>query len=254
VTQQIRLQANWDARAALNFMGGGAGAGLLIAAALLGLPAPAVVLGLALVGGGLAAVWTELGKPLRALHVFFNPMTSWMARESFAAVLLFGVGIGALFVPALLPVAAIAAGAFLYCQVRMLQASKGIPAWRAKATVPLLVASGLAEGASLALLFTTGAPALLLFGFLVALRALAWRLYRRVAPNPALASAGDKVLELGTVAALPLALAGAWFPPAAWLAGGLALATGWRLKLVLVTRASFKQGFALPRLPVRGTR
>jgi len=250
----MKPQANWDARAALNFIGGGTGAGLILACALLALPAGALVLALLLIGAGLAAVWTELGKPLRALHVFFNPNTSWMARESFAAVLLFAVAGGALFLPALVPAAALAAGAFLYCQARMLQAAKGIPAWRTKATVPLLVAAGLAEGAALALVFTTGGAALLLFGFLVTVRALAWRLYRRRAPNPALEAAGDRVLELGTVVVLALAVAGAWFAPAAWLAAALVLATGWQLKLALVTRASFKQGFALPRLPVRGTR
>jgi phenylacetyl-CoA:acceptor oxidoreductase subunit 2 len=169
-------------------------------------------------------------------------------------VLLFGLGGGALFLPALLPVTAVVAAGFLYCQARMLQASKGIPAWRARATVPLLLASGLAEGAGLALVFSTGAAALLLFGVAVVVRAIAWRQYRRTAPNPALEPAGDKVLELGTVVALPLALAGAWFAPAAWLAGGLVLATGWQLKYALVVRASSKQGFALPRLPVRGAR
>jgi len=250
----VNVQTNWDARAALNFMGGGAGAGLIVAAVLLGLPGPSLLLALVLIGGGLAAVWTELGKPLRALHVFFNPLTSWMARESFAAVLLFGLGGGALFLPALLPVTAVVAAGFLYCQARMLQASKGIPAWRARATVPLLLASGLAEGAGLALVFSTGAAALLLFGVAVVVRAIAWRQYRRTAPNPALEPAGDKVLELGTVVALPLALAGAWFAPAAWLAGGLVLATGWQLKYARVGRASSKQGFALPRLPVRGAR
>ena len=250
----MNVQTNWDARAALNFMGGGAGAGLIVAAVLLGLPGPSLLLALVLIGGGLAAVWTELGKPLRALHVFFNPLTSWMARESFAAVLLFGLGSGALFLPALLPVTAVVAAGFLYCQARMLQASKGIPAWRARASVPLLLASGLAEGAGLALVFSTGAAALLLFGVAVVVRALVWRLYSRRAPNAALESAGDKLVELGTVVALPLTLAGAWFPPAAWLAGGLALATGWQLKLALVRRGSFKQGFALPRLPVRGAR
>jgi phenylacetyl-CoA:acceptor oxidoreductase 26-kDa subunit len=249
----VKLQTSWDARAALNFMGGGAGAGLMIAAALLPLPSAAVLLALVLIGGGLAAVWTELGKPLRALHVFFNPFTSWMARESFAAVVLFGVGIGAIFLPALLPVAAVVAAGFLYCQARMLQGAKGIPAWRAKATVPLLLATGLAEGSAAALLFTTGAAALVLFAFFVVVRGVVWRLYTRRASTPALESAGDKLIELGTVIALPLALAGGWFPPAAWLAGGLVLATGWQLKLALVKRASFKQGFALPRLPVRGT-
>jgi len=250
----MNVQTNWDARAALNFMGGGAGAGLLIATALLGHSSAAIVLALVLIGAGLAAVWTELGKPLRALHVFFNPFTSWMARESFAALLLFGAGIGALFLPALLPLAALVGAAFLYCQVRMLQGAKGIPAWRAKATVPLLLASGLAEGAGLALLFTTASAALLLFAFLVIVRALVWRLYSRAAPSPALESAGEKMMEIGTIVPLALAVAGAWFAPAAWLAGGLALATGWRLKLALVVRASAKQGFALPRLPVRGTR
>jgi phenylacetyl-CoA:acceptor oxidoreductase subunit 2 len=250
----VNVQTNWDARAALNFMGGGAGAGLIVAAVLLGLPGPSLLLALVLIGGGLAAVWTELGKPLRALHVFFNPLTSWMARESFAAVVLVGVGGGALVRPALGAGTAVVAAGFLYCQARMLQASKGIPAWRARATVPLLLASGLAEGAGLALVFSTGAAALLLFGVAVVVRAIAWRQYRRTAPNPALEPAGDKVLELGTVVALPLALAGAWFAPAAWLAGGLVLATGWQLKYALVVRASSKQGFALPRLPVRGAR
>ena len=250
----MKPQTNWDARAALNFMLGGAGAGLVVATALLALPDAALVLALLLVASGLAAVWHELGKRLRAPHVFFNPATSWMARESFAAVALFALGIGVIFWPTLVPAAAVAAAGFLYCQARMLQGAKGIPAWRAKATVPLLLASGLAEGAGLALVFGTGAAALLLFGFAVVVRAVAWRHYRRTAPNPALEPAGDKVLELGTAVALPLALAGAWFAPAAWLAGGLVLATGWQLKYALVVRASSKQGFALPRLPVRGAR
>jgi phenylacetyl-CoA:acceptor oxidoreductase subunit 2 len=35
-------------------------------------------------------------------------------------------------------------------------------------------------------------------------------------------------------------------------AGALAAATGARFKYTLITRASFNQGFALKRLPVRG--
>jgi phenylacetyl-CoA:acceptor oxidoreductase subunit 2 len=38
------------------------------------------------------------------------------------------------------------------------------------------------------------------------------------------------------------------------IAGLLALATGWYLKFVLVTRAAYNQGFALPQLPTRGSR
>ena len=39
------------------------------------------MLALALVAAGLGAVWLEIGRPLRAIHVFFNPCTSWMTRE-----------------------------------------------------------------------------------------------------------------------------------------------------------------------------
>ena len=86
-------QTNWDWRAAANFICGGAGAGLIVFAALsgaAGAPLTGLLLGgLALVGAGLFCVWLEIGRPLRALHVFFNPRTSWMTRESFIAVLLF---------------------------------------------------------------------------------------------------------------------------------------------------------------------
>jgi phenylacetyl-CoA:acceptor oxidoreductase subunit 2 len=63
----------------------------------------------------------------------------------------------------LLPAAAIAAGAFLYCQARILRAAKGIPAWRTPWVVPLIVISGLAEGGALLLLVQgsfTGIPVL----------------------------------------------------------------------------------------------
>jgi hypothetical protein len=39
--------------------------------------------------------------------------------------------------------------AFVYCQARILQAATGIPAWREPLIVPLIVATGLAEGAGL---------------------------------------------------------------------------------------------------------
>jgi phenylacetyl-CoA:acceptor oxidoreductase subunit 2 len=230
------LQTNWDARAALNFMGGGAGAGLIVAAAVLGLPYASIALALVLIGCGLSAVWFELGKPLRALHVFFNPFTSWMTRESFAAVLVFALGIGTFFMREIVFGMALAAALFLYCQARMLHASKGIPAWRAPGTVMRLVTTGLAEGAGLALLFDTSGLALSLFALALIARALAgcdW---------------------LATLVALALAAIGSFVPYVAAIGGLVALATGWHFKFTLVTRASHKQGFALPRLPVRGTR
>jgi phenylacetyl-CoA:acceptor oxidoreductase subunit 2 len=148
------IQKHWDVRAALNFMLGGSGAGLMIWTALLKVSSPwPVALSLALVGAGLFSVWLEIGRKLRAAHVFFNPFTSWMTRESFAALAFFILGGAALFYPELGSGAAIMAAAFLYCQARILRAAKGIPAWRTPLVVPLIVVSGLAEGAALLLLF-----------------------------------------------------------------------------------------------------
>ncbi|HEY3073711.1 MAG TPA: hypothetical protein VGJ74_00930 [Burkholderiales bacterium] len=245
----MNVQRNWDARAAANFMGGGCGAGLLIFTALVERPAPwAIALSLALVAAGLGAVWLEIGKPLRALNVYFNPFTSWMSRESFAAVVLFVAGGAALVYPDLIFVAALAALAFLWCQARLLQAAKGIPAWRARETVALIVTTGLAEGAGLGLLFDAGPLATTAFALALAARAIAWLRYRRAVKSAALEPAGKALLGVGTVAALVLLLA------SAPLAGLAAFGSGWYLKFALVTRASLKQGFALPRLPVRGTR
>lgn len=250
------LQINWDARAALNFMCGGSGAGLLLATALVQPPQAswAIVLALALIGTGLTAVWIELGKPQRALHVFFNPYTSWMARESLAAVALFALGIAALYEPSLLLAAAAAAAAFVFCQARMLQGAKGIPAWRAPEALPLMLATSLAEGAGLCLLFRSSELALGLFVLAVLARALAWARYAGAVKNRALAPTGRMLMQVGTVAALALVLAGTLVAAALPLAGLCALAAGWHFKFTLVTRASHKQGFALPRLPVRGTR
>jgi len=250
------LQKHWDARAALNFMLGGAGGGLMIAGALVypETRAPAV-LSLALVAVGLGAVWLEIGRKLRAINVFFNPFTSWMTRESFVALLLFAFGAAALARPQpFLPLAVIAALAFVYCQGRILRASTGIPAWRAPQVVLLVVATGLAEGAGLALLFSA-APALLAWlALTVILRAFAWTRYRAAVSNPALEAPGKALLQLGTVGALLLALAATQVPAAAPLAAAMAIAPGLWLKFALVTRAAFNQGYALPRAPVRGTR
>ncbi|MEX2240666.1 MAG: hypothetical protein WD775_08230 [Burkholderiales bacterium] len=249
------VQKHWDARAALNFMLGGAGGGLMVAAAMAYPDSRVpVVLSLALVAAGLGAVWLEIGRKLRAINVFFNPFTSWMTRESFAALLLFALGAAALWRPMLLPAAAAAALAFVYCQGRILRASAGIPAWRAPQVTLLIVSTALAEGAGLALFFTTAPLAVGWFGLALILRAFAWTRYRAAVANPALEAPGKALVQLGTIAALVLALAGGWVPGSAPLAGLLAIATGLWLKLALVTRASHNQGYALPRLPVRGTR
>ena len=250
-------QTNWDWRAAANFMLGGTGAGLMITESFVQNNSPyPVMLALLLVAAGLGAVWLEIGRKLRAVNVFFNPFTSWMTRESFAALSLFVFSSFGLFFDskAALVAAALAAFAFVYCQARILHGAKGIPAWRAPETVPLIVSTGFAEGAGLCLLFTTEDTALMLFALAVVARAIAWSRYRRAVKSAALEPAGRALLHVGGAAALLLAAAGYFVPELRPLAGVAAFATGWWLKFALVTRASFNQGFSLPRLPVRGTR
>jgi phenylacetyl-CoA:acceptor oxidoreductase 26-kDa subunit len=271
-------QTSWDARAAGNFIGGGAGAGLIVFAALSGAQGPALtgmmLGGLALVGAGLFCVFLELGRPWRAINVLFNPRTSWMSREAFTAALLFPVGLGAAAsVSPCIPIAAVLAVVFVFCQGRMLQAAKGIPAWREPLLVPLIVTTGLTEGGGVFFLTAPlhGAatePLTAAFGVLVIARVLVWLAYRRrldgkLAPvaKAALDRAG-RVLQLaGTLVPLLLIVAiavdivvGEQILVAAAAAGLAALLAGAYVKLTLVTRAGFNQGFALSHLPVRGAR
>jgi len=254
-------QKHWDWRAAANFMLGGTGAGLLVATAMaVPSPRPAILLALLLIAGGLGAVWLEIGRKLRAIHVFFNPRTSWMTRESFAALVLFALGICALLLPQawLMYACALAALAFVYCQARILRASKGIPAWRAPELVPLILASALAEGAGAALLFETAPVALLFAELALIARLIAWyrfrtALRRELRPG-ALEEVGRILVLLGTIVPLVLVPAAYAAPEVAPLAAFAVIASGWWFKLTLVTRAAFNQGFALPHLPVRGAR
>ena len=271
------IQLHWDWRAAANFIFGGAGSGLLLAAALalpLG-PARAVSLplGLALVGLGLFCVWAEIGRPLRALHVFFNPWTSWMTREALAGIALFAAAIAAFFMPGATTETALGLCALLFawCQARILTASKGIPAWREPRIVPFILSSALSEGAALAVVLTLayGARNMLAYGLLAAAllaRAGAWTLYcARVAPKltgaprAALEAVTPKMLWFGTFGSIALIAAASALPrpyalPLAGLAALVAIAAGWHAKHTIVTRASLNQGFALPALPVRGAR
>jgi phenylacetyl-CoA:acceptor oxidoreductase subunit 2 len=269
------IQHHWDTRAALNFILGGTGAGFILLAAFVPLGSPAdraaLPLGLALVGAGLLSVWMEIGRKLRAIHVFFNPFTSWMTRESFVAALLFGCGAAALAFDSqrLAAITAVVALSFVYCQGRILRASKGIPAWREPTITWLVFWTAVAEGAGLFLIFAAftgpGVPASAEGTLVLAAvaRAVAWSVYRRrveadLVPKAraVLEPAGKQLYQLGAIVPLALVLAGgaieAFTTAASVLAGIAALATGWRFKFVLVVRASFNQGFALPRTPVRG--
>ncbi|MCX7169988.1 MAG: phenylacetyl-CoA:acceptor oxidoreductase, partial [Proteobacteria bacterium] len=168
--------------------------------------------------------------------------------------------------------------AFLYCQARILMASKGIPTWREPKIMPLILSTGFVEGVGLAALLAAILPASLptslpteapdwfagtLLGALV-LRRLSWRLYinaleKQGAPLQALQvlrSFGGRfellaqtLPEMMLVTVIFLDTELIWLVP---LAGLIAGAGGWALKFTIVARAAFNQGFALPMLPVRG--
>ena len=271
-------QACWDVRAATNFVCGGAGAGLIVFTAFANAGARTtsalLVCGAALVAMGLACVWFEIGRPLRALHVFFHPRTSWMSREAFVATLLLPAALlAAAGVPGMIAVAVALALAFVVCQGKMLQAARAIPAWREPLVAPIVVTTGLVEGGGLVVAATatlgSGASiALALFAALVVLRAFAIVAYMRTLATihatharAALEPAQRLLLVAGTVLPLvlvALAAIGAFVPAparAALVAAGLAAAAGgFHFKYTLILRAGFVQAVALAHLPVRGTR
>ena len=269
------LQSHWDVRAVGNFVGGGTGAGFLIALAAAvwsgdGNPV-ACLLGLALVAFGLTCVWLEIGRPWRFINVFFHPQTSWMTREGLVAMPLMAAGLAAawLYSPPWMTIVAPLAAAYLYCQARLMQASKGIPAWRHPLVPPLIISSGLTEGAGLLLAIAPlveGVPQWLPMALLAVLaaRAESWRRYRariRAGDGPvraalALDEAAITMLWAGHAAPAALLVAGLADPVLAGItgmaAGLLALGAGWYMKFVIVTRAAFNQGFALTMAPRRG--
>lgn len=259
------VQRHWDARAAANFAGGGAGAGLILCTAIAGGPAAGYVLGAALVAFGLAAVAFEIGRPLRALNVFKHPRRSWMTRESLLAPALLAAAVAAgLGVALAAPAAALLAAGYAWAQARILRAAKGIPAWRSPKLEPLLLATALAEGAGAQLLL--GRPGTI--GWVLLIVGLAarwgfWTRWRAALGGPAERAIGAcargfvpaTLLPLaGALAALLTPLPAALHAPLGVAAGALALAGGWLFKHALITRCAFNQGFAIPHLPVRGAR
>ena len=210
------LQRSWDSRAACNFIGGGSGAGLLVAATaakFAGWPYfPAGMLAIALICFGLSMVWLEIGRPFRAVNVFFHPQTSWISREAILALPLLGFAGAAVIIdqnvvtlPAQISLpatpfaltSAVLALAFLCSQARILRASQGVPAWREPSLQTVIVVTGIVEGLGLLLvlgLFIVMPPAWIIPAAIVALvvRAAAWEHYRHrvtlTAPEPAVAA------------------------------------------------------------------
>jgi phenylacetate-CoA ligase len=270
-------QQHWDWKAAGNFVCGGAGAGLFLSTALAGGGAfqPLGALALAIIAVGLFLLLFKIGRPLRALYVLRQPQRSWMAREAWIAGALFPLGALAVWseAPALMVPAAMAAALFLLSQAMILREAKGIPAWRTPRVVPLIVATGLAEGAGLLLaataLLSPAAPvaraAAVAAAGLALVRAWLWVRYLdalRLGDAPVralgvLSAFGPWLSLAGSVLPIVLIVGGFALAAAApylfALAGVVILVSGSALKLVLVTRAGFNQGFALPQASAHDT-
>jgi phenylacetyl-CoA:acceptor oxidoreductase subunit 1 len=271
-------QKHWDWKAAGNFLTGGVGPGLFaggaVAAVTVG-PSPLLgLLAMALVGLGLLLVMMKIGRPLRAISVLRQPQQSWMSREAWIALAFFPVALAAVWTgfTTLWLLAAALALVFLLCQAMILREAKGIPVWREPRIVPLIVTTGLTEGAGIFLVASVVLPALspLVRGaavvtlLLAAVRALAWLAYRGAlaregAPTKALAVLDDYrpwLLIGGSVVPAVGVIAGLQFhnvaAPAFVVAGIAAAAAGLTFKFLLITRAGYNQGFALPHTPVRG--
>ncbi len=273
-------QEFWDFRAATNFALGGMSSGLAVVATAAflhsGLPGtallPRYVAAAATMAVGLFFVFLEIGRKARFLRVLMRPQSSWMTRETYAVAVFYPAVAADLLWPGLALHLAVGLSAlvFLYCQARILHAAKGVPAWRAGLMPTMLVATGLFEGAGLLAVaaglfaFPLSVPHLALGGIvLAALNALLWHRYVAGAEREGIPPPSRAALRRVTPAlrifghAAPLVLFPAWAvtaSPAALVAAGLCAVGGGVLwKFSVVTRACHQQGFALPRMPRRGS-
>lgn len=266
-----RQQRNWDWRAAANFIAGG---GLLLCTSTAGLgpnaTRTALLLGMILIGSGLTCVWFEIGRPWRAMNVYRHIATSWMTREAFVALALFAAGGWAVFglQPLVVTLAGILGLVFLFSQAQMLAANKGIPAWRHPRSVPLMMASSLAEGAGfLACVSSVWSSAISFWALIgmIAMIAVRTFLWKRYLGGLIADSAPERTLKVlsgldrkfaifgNALPALLLLAVLAGMPGRLVFAAGITMvAGGWAMKFTLVRRAGFAQGVVLQRLPVRG--
>jgi formate-dependent nitrite reductase membrane component NrfD len=159
-TVAVQFHREWEHLVALSFSLEGIGAGLVLCAVLAGSQA-AVLLGLLLVAGGVAALFAHLGNRRRFWRVVANPATAWISRGSLLIGMLLVFGLLSLAAgqlddpPAWAPLATLAMGlvaAVLVGYAGLLLASMaGIPFW-SSALAPLLFAlHSLASGAALLL-------------------------------------------------------------------------------------------------------
>ena len=279
-------QTLWDYRAAMNFSMGGMGSGLAVAAYLwhvfssvpefmLVVVYMMAALSMAI---GLFFVFLEIGRKARFLYVLLRPQSSWMTLETYAVAVFYPALLAEFFVPhaVLHATIAVAAAAFLYCQARILYASKGIPAWRAPLIPSMLIATGLFEGTGLLAIAQALAPQTITIGFSLAavgsllaiVNAGLWYNYRKTAAerglsplarrelariSPALHLFGHLIPIVFFLLSLGVTRGSALAPMLAGVAGMAAVAGGLLWKFTVITRACYQQGFALAKVPMRGS-
>jgi phenylacetyl-CoA:acceptor oxidoreductase subunit 2 len=196
-----------------------------------------------------------------------------MTRETYAVAMFYPALLADLLWPsaALHLIVALSALAFLYCQARILHAAKGIPAWRVRLMPAMLVMTGLLEGVGLlgiakgvaswqfeaSMVFIATGGVLLAFGNM-----LIWRSYLAFAQRdgvPPLARAELQKLTpalrlVGHVAPMFLFALAAAFSQSLFIIAGLAAVSGGAMwKFTVITRACHQQGFAMPKMPQRGS-
>ena len=276
-------QKFWDMRAAMNFILGGFGAGFVIVTYLLHAFAALsfedlvrynIIAG-AIIAVGLFFVWLKIGRKLRAPFVILRPNSSWMSREVYAVGLLYVLGILNMLVDhhSLPFLTALAALLFLYCQVKILHASKGVPAWRVGIMPAMLLLAGLYEGTGVAALAMVVHPSVgiephsvlaVSSAILGLLSLVVWLYYVSRAKAHGIPPLARTVLLRIT----PIVLVAYVVPIAAYayrhyihfgsptaiaITGIVILAGGAFWKSVVITRASHQQGFALAKWPQRGS-
>ncbi len=278
-----QLQGFWDWRAAMNWILGGVGSGMAVAAWLAayagvlaaGNVAVAQAIAAGLMAVGLFFVFLKIGRKTRFWRAASRPQTSWMSREIYVVGAFFPAVLANLIAPGawLSHAGGVLAFAFLVCQAKILHLARGIPAWRAPLVPWMMVASGLLEGVCLLavlliLLHESGGTAPLLslaVLALLALNAALWMSFRTSAVEQGIVPLARRVIArissplhvLGHV--LPailfaLALASPGMAPACMLAGAATgIAGGAYWKFMLIARGGFQQGYSMPMLPQKGS-
>lgn len=150
------LQGFWDWRAAMNWMFGGMGSGLLILTAVftlmnlipLTVSRDLIICSLGSISIGLFFVFLKIGRKLRFWRAILRPQSSWMTRELYVASLMFPFSIYAAIETNTLNLVltGLLGSTFLFCQAMILYKARGIPAWRTPDIPWMIFFGGLLEG------------------------------------------------------------------------------------------------------------